>query len=448
MSHIDSNPSLRPVQRSTAFSMAGVLYGLTTLFLAVGAVNGQNNLLFWAFGMALGGLLVSGLFSGSGMMGLRVSREVPTTARAGESMVIRYTIRNANRIMPLFCVTLTERTRERRAKGSGRDSTSGTARPAVCFLPSAGARATVTLDAPTMPLVRGRLALTGLTASSSFPLGLMRKTMTFDLVASVLVLPVRLDVRDDLVPAPARRGQGGAASPTSIGHADEIFGIREYMPGDSPRLIAWRPSARSDTLVVRQQGSPPPTIAWVLLELPGMAASGQGSGDAAGAMLEAERAIALAASLIELLARRGLSVGLFIDRSGVARAPAAGAWHARRLVWLLATLDLSKPPVPGVARSMPRIRREHAAIAISASDSTPESSVVPSWARRLSAADLGSCLKAGAEIPACLLPPAPPETTEQRRRRLFREFFMVDPVGEPAMGSLVEAAPARAGGEP
>lgn len=411
----DTHP-LAPGARRTAFTMAGVLYGLTTLFLAVGAVNGQNNLLFWAFGMGLGGMLVSGVFSGSGMMGLRLRRELPPTARAGEPITIRYRIRNANRLIPMFCVSITERVEK-----ADRNSPA-TEQPAVAFLPHADARAEVVIEAPSRTMRRGRLRLVGVTASSAFPLGLMRKLLRFDLPGSLLVLPARLQLRDDLVPRPARRGHGGSSSPTGVGQAEEFFGVREYVAGDSPRLIAWRPSARRDELVVRQHGAPPPTVVWVILDIP------------AGAdELEGERAIAIAGALVEMLADRGCSVGLLFDRLAVARAPAVGVWHARRLLNTLATLDLAVDRIaPGAARSAPRIRREQAAMVVHAG--AANAALGPSWASHVSSGDLSSLLARGASVPDVLMPAPPRETTGERRRRLLREFFMVDPVGEPAMG--------------
>lgn len=438
-----------PTRRQTGFSVAGTLYGLTTLFLAVGAVNGQNNLLFWAFGMALGGLLVSGIFSGSGMMGLRLRRHAPPAARAGEPITIRYTVRNANRVYPLFCVTLTERLPKATA-GS-------TPRPSVAFLPHAPPRRESFVESPATPLARGRLDLSGVNASSSFPLGLMRKSMDFDLPATLLVLPARLHLRDDLHAPPARRGHGGAASPTSVGHSPEFFGVREYIPGDNPRLIAWRASARGDTLIVRQEGTPPPTVVWVLLDIPANLTEADaedaepGAGEARAdntslsLVLRTERAIALAAALIERLTNRGFSVGLMIDSLGIARTPAAGGWHARRLLNVLGALDLTRTPdaKARAANSLSRIRREHAAMIVT-SGSDAADAPGPTWARRLSAVDLQSLLAPGATIPAVLMPPPPPETPAEKRRRILREFFMVDPVGEVAMGNAgIELGVAR-----
>lgn len=411
---LTGNTTLATIRsRRTAMSIAGVLYSLTTLFLAVGAVNGQNNLLFWAFGLALGGLLVSGVFSGLGLMGLRISRECPGVARVGEPMRIRYHARNANRLLPVFCVTLRE---SAGAKREDRGQTSAPPTPPiVAFLPSAEARRHSTAEAAALPARRGRLTLELFSASSSFPLGLMRKSIDFEQHGAVLVLPARLRLRAGLIPSPARRGQGGAASPSAVGLSDEFFGVREYVPGDSPRLIAWRPSARGDALVVRQQGAPPPTIVWIVLDAP------PGSPD-----LASERAVAIAAALVESVAQRGGAVGLSAPSQGLTCTPAPGQWHARRIVNLLATLDLAAPRRAAPATA--GIRREHAAIVIHAAG---PGDAGPDWATHLHADRIRDYLEPGEPVPPALLPPPEPETPEQRRRRLIRAFFMVDAPDEP-----------------
>ncbi|MCA9289433.1 MAG: DUF58 domain-containing protein, partial [Phycisphaerales bacterium] len=304
------------------------------------------------------------------------------------------------------------------------------ARAPVAFLHNAPARRSPIAAAPATPNRRGVISIKSVAVASSFPLGLMRKIMVFDLPATITVLPARVRLRDDLVPRPARRGHGGAATATAIGPADEFFGVREYVPGDSPRLVAWRPSARSDTLIVRQQGAPPPTIVWVCLDLPETAEE-----------LGRERAIALAAAMVELLAQRGASVGLIVRPGEATRLPAPGAWHARRLLHMLAVwgteeqpaakgapAGLAKPP-SGAARAFDhaRIRPDHAVVVVHATrDRSPS---VP-WASHLYADDIALYLAPGDTIPEILLPPAPPESRRDKWRRLAREFFMVDPVGE------------------
>ena len=51
------------VGRRYLFHAPGITYAVTTIVLILGAINGQNNFLFALFGLATGGLVISGFFS-------------------------------------------------------------------------------------------------------------------------------------------------------------------------------------------------------------------------------------------------------------------------------------------------------------------------------------------------------------------------------------------------
>ena len=87
----------------------GVVYCVITILLGLGALNSQNNLLFGAFGLALGGLLISGIVSGAMLMGLRVRRLGIEPAPVGERIIIRYEVTNRTRFYPVFAVRIGER---------------------------------------------------------------------------------------------------------------------------------------------------------------------------------------------------------------------------------------------------------------------------------------------------------------------------------------------------
>jgi uncharacterized protein (DUF58 family) len=90
--------------------------------------------------------------------------------------------------------------------------------------------------------------------------------------------------------------------------------VRAYAPGDSPRWIHWRTSARHDSLYVRLFEGVPAGDWWVLLDMNQSAQTGKG--------LEAteEHGVILAASLADRGLRAGKAVGLVT--------------HGEDLVWL------------------------------------------------------------------------------------------------------------------
>ena len=60
--------------RQYHFVSGGVLYVAVTTLLMLGALNSQNYLLFAALGIAMAGLVVSGVLSGSSLLGVLVGR--------------------------------------------------------------------------------------------------------------------------------------------------------------------------------------------------------------------------------------------------------------------------------------------------------------------------------------------------------------------------------------
>ena len=59
----------RELKRRYHLHIPGFVYVALVLIIAVAAMNSQNNLLFWIFGVLFSGLLVSGILSGWMMLG-------------------------------------------------------------------------------------------------------------------------------------------------------------------------------------------------------------------------------------------------------------------------------------------------------------------------------------------------------------------------------------------
>ena len=105
--------------------------------------------------------------------------------------------------------------------------------------------------------------------------------------------------------------------PTSGGRRGveiDLISLREYTPGDSPRRIAWRASARTGELVTRDSQAVTPARRWVALDLT----------DGAGALASDEQfelAIEMAAAAIERITASGGAPGLLAPASGLRIAP-------------------------------------------------------------------------------------------------------------------------------
>ena len=108
-----------------------------------------------------------------------------------------------------------------------------------------GGRGEVRLAIPTAR--RGWLEPGRMRLSTVRPLGLARAWTWLLPAGPLLVYPAP---EDDTVPLPDLGGDGQASRARQQG--DQPHQLRDYRPGDAPRQIAWKASARADRLLVRE----------------------------------------------------------------------------------------------------------------------------------------------------------------------------------------------------
>lgn len=94
---------------------------------------------------------------------------------------------------------------------------------------------------------RGSLPLPRVTVDTRFPLGLMRTWSYVQPDMRALVYP-----RPDTAPlsVPDADSDTGDAVSLNVG-TDDFAGLRPYQPSDSPRHVAWKASARSESLLTK-----------------------------------------------------------------------------------------------------------------------------------------------------------------------------------------------------
>lgn len=306
---------------------------LLMIFLGVGALNSQNNLLFMVFGLLVASAVASGVLSGAMMMGLTAERIPPGPGSVAQPLVLRYRISNTNRLLPAFAVTVLE-SPTRRGASSGWERL---VRPFKGFVAQIPAGGSVDVLVTTTPLRRGIADLVGVRLESGFPFGMVRKSIDVPSPAVLMVHPrhnrLRRDVSTNLG---TRTDTDGSA--TKQGRGDAFYGVREYVPGDSQRLIAWRPSARTGTLVVRENAVRSGGETWIILNLGPPSPPELRADDEA-----AENAVSLALSLIEMGLLVGKEVGLLVPGHGVVLEPERGSRHRQMMLAALSRLELSEP---------------------------------------------------------------------------------------------------------
>ena len=207
---------------------AGLAFALMLFVMLLGALNYQNNpalLLTCVFGAACGASLFAGFRA---MNGLCLTGAGAEECHAGTPLAVHLRFAPTRRARPSL-----------RLRHEGNETT---------FAVQAGAAGDVTLTLATSR--RGWFRPGRIRVSTEYPLGLFHIWSWLNPDAEFLVYPAAE------TPAPALpAGDGREDEPTRAGAGDDHAGLRDYRVTDPPRLIAWKASARHDTLLVRDAES-------------------------------------------------------------------------------------------------------------------------------------------------------------------------------------------------
>jgi uncharacterized protein (DUF58 family) len=259
-------------------SRIGLLFGGTLAILLVGSINYVLSLGF-ALTFLLAGMGIAGMVQTTrnlGRLSVRAGRSDPVFA--GDVARFRLGMANAGDFdRPEILV---------RHLGSGAQQT-------VDIAAAAFAEAVLTVPAPR----RGWLPLGRVMLETRFPVGLFRAWSTIEPDSRCLVYP-RPEV--SALPPLAPSAQAGGARAHAQG-SDDFSGLRAYQPADSPRHVAWKSVARSDTqharsdeMLTKQFAGDAVAELWLdLRDLPPSLGLEQRLSRLAGWVLAAERAGAL-----------------------------------------------------------------------------------------------------------------------------------------------------------
>ena len=167
---------------------------------------------------------------------------------------------------------------------------------------------------------------------SRFPLGLFRKYRKARLGQEIVVYPLPLSTGVPEIPPEDARG--GRSHPRARGGGFDIRTLRDFSPGDDPRDLHWKQSARMRRWIVREREAERDRVLFLAVDnaLPWPADS-----EALGRF---EKAVARCAGQALLLLSRGAEVG-FHSR-GIKVAARGGRSQRVRILDALARLE----PVP------------------------------------------------------------------------------------------------------
>jgi uncharacterized protein (DUF58 family) len=300
-----TRPRRKPIQRG------GWVFALITFLVLASAWNTGINLLYIVLGMLTSFLLISIVFSIWTLARLRVTREGPEAVHRGQRFGVSVRIENRKALVPSIAL---------RVESQARPGES------AAFIVKIPPRKAARFRMSEVFEKRGVYPLPPIAVLSRFPFGLTQRTRVFHDRHEVVVYPRILAVRA----AHLEQLHGVGEMPrTARGPGDEFFSLRDYMPGDDIRHIAWRSSARSGNLVVRELEQE--TSRNVLFVFDSCAVDEESSEEAF------EDAVELVASLAVTLLHRQYTVGL-VSRS-VEVPEGEGKGQIRRLLEALARIE-------------------------------------------------------------------------------------------------------------
>jgi uncharacterized protein (DUF58 family) len=292
----------------------GIAYVLSTIVLAVAAVNTGNNALYIGVAFMLGCLLLSGMASKGGLKHLDV--EILDIDEAWAERVVggRLRLRNRSRIWAVRDVILVSN-----------------ALAQAVYVPLVERRGETVLDASFRFMRRGLAKVSSIDSYTRYPFGFVLKKRRLHVDSEVVVLPKIVD--DDAANEQFTAVSGEHVSSNRLGHGTEIHSFREFTRGDSLRHVHWKKSASLGRWIMKQTSIETARSINVVVD-PYKPAQVDDE--------HFEEMITAAASFIFHAARRGLDVTLSLPRMALR---ARESEPVTPLLRALALLEVQHAPV-------------------------------------------------------------------------------------------------------
>lgn len=154
---------------------------------------------------------------------------------------------------------------------------------------------------------RGRFTIGPIQATVTDPLGLFQRNRIVAEFSELIVYPRPFAIHDLGIRGLQTMSLATAAHPQSVGQTPMFYGTREYQPGDNPRWIHWRSSARWGRLVLKEFETPANVALTCFLNLDRSTLCGLGRGS------NVELGIRIAASAAQFAESQGHPFQLIAD---------------------------------------------------------------------------------------------------------------------------------------
>ncbi len=298
----------------------GVAFALLMCAVALAAWRTGNNLLFLIFSICASVLFVSWMGARATLRDVGVAVRFPDYIFAGESIPVAVTINNRKWLLPGVSLFIKARRKElnRKQKELNRKHI----KQLLAYFAYVPRRKQAKQTFTTMFAARGTTTIGGFDVSSGFPFGFVRVRQRLRTRDMTLTIFPRLENEREIAALTSARMRGDGIA-ARRGEGAELYSLRRYMPHDDRRRIAWKATARTNRLMVREHLAEDELRVSVVLDVNIYA---DDASDETKQLERFERAISIASALVMRYANEAAELRLTIGND--AGIYANGTTHA------------------------------------------------------------------------------------------------------------------------
>ncbi len=263
----------------------GWVYFAGLLLVALAALNTGNNLLFLILASLIALILMSGIVSSVTLSGVEMRLAFPEHIFAGQQVRAQVELENQKLTLPSFAL------RVEAVQEKGTHAAAILEKPV--YFPYLPKQDKIREAVPVTFQRRGIYRQNVFRIVTRFPFGFLQKSRRLDLKAEALVYPSVEPTTDYIEILPVLQG---ALESVTKGRGQDLYALRDYVHTDSARLVHWKATARSGSLMVREFTREEDARVLLVLD-PHSAAAEKAVGSASEVSERFERAVTLCANL-------------------------------------------------------------------------------------------------------------------------------------------------------
>ena len=242
-----ASSGLKPNQK-LRWRRSGVVYLAVWMALLAVGLHQQANLILLIAGMAAGPIVASFFISATMLRKIKVTHRAPAYVFSGDPLVIDYTLENDRRSTAVLALGV-EDVLAPRSRRPGRRPRSSPGSRSIAW--RCGGRGRLRWQGPSPN--RGRYQFGPMELVTGSPFGLIERRLLVTEPGEVVIYPRigHLSRRWNQLHRESTQTKKGRRHDRTA-QQQEYHGLREYRPGDSPRWIHWRTTARIGKPMVKE----------------------------------------------------------------------------------------------------------------------------------------------------------------------------------------------------